>query len=638
MEADFGHLHFAQPLWLCGLFAVPVLLLLYALFCKGSAQTERLKRFADAHLLPHLVKRAGGERKSAKGGLARWSLLWICGMIAMAGPRFGYTDVQTFQPERDLVIVLDLSRSMNAADVKPSRIVRAQQKIDDILRTQKGVTVGLVAYAKVPHMVVPLTDDMRTIENLVPALDTSLITVEGDDLKPALKMAARMLAGEPPGNDKSILVISDGGFGAGDLAGLVRAARGARIYTMGVGTPQGAPVPDGNGGFVDAANGNMLISRLESGKLRALARLGGGIYVHADYTQAATDAVLARVEGLGAVRHGPKTVRIWNARFYIPVLLLALLLLPLFRRGAVFPVVLSLLLLHPSHAHAAAFRNFFFNDAQRGKIAYDAGDYAGAMKDFKTPYRKGVAAYRAKDFPVAATLFKSVRDPKLRLFAQYNAANAELMGGKINAAISDYKAVLKQAPQDARAKHNLAIAEKLLKLRKKQKKKQKKHGKQDKKSENQKSDGATSGRKKSGQQKNSASQKKNQAGSNADKKEQDKTGQSKVKEDPAQEKRMQKEKREQKQKQKPGAAAVRKTEGKKAQKENAVQGKDKEGKDRKPAAQKENTARQTLRHVSQKDIDANQWLDHIRSDPGSFLQNQFRIEERKARAAEEENQ
>ena len=93
--------------------------------------------------------------------------------------------------------MLDLSQSMNAKDVLPSRIARAREEMEDILDLSRGVSIGLVAYAAVPHMVTPLTDDVRTIRNLLPALDTSLVTIQGDRLKPALEMAANMLKADP---------------------------------------------------------------------------------------------------------------------------------------------------------------------------------------------------------------------------------------------------------------------------------------------------------------------------------------------------------------------------------------------------------------------------------------------------------
>ena len=157
-------------------------------------------------------------------------MAWVFGVVAMAGPRWNYVDEPTFEVARDLVIVLDLSQSMNAKDVKPSRIARAREEIEDLLDMSRGISIGLVAYAAVPHMVTPLTDDVRTIKNLLPELNTSLVTIQGDRLRPALEMAAGMLTAES-GDNKSILVISDGGFQENNFAGLAHAAGNAVMPT-----------------------------------------------------------------------------------------------------------------------------------------------------------------------------------------------------------------------------------------------------------------------------------------------------------------------------------------------------------------------------------------------------------------------
>ena len=103
----FSQLHFAQGAWLWGLLAIPVVLLLYV-FLQGAAGAERLERFADRHLLPHLIKSSANARTNVRWTLLLWSLAWLCGVVAMAGPRWGYTQEQTYEPARDLVIVLDL--------------------------------------------------------------------------------------------------------------------------------------------------------------------------------------------------------------------------------------------------------------------------------------------------------------------------------------------------------------------------------------------------------------------------------------------------------------------------------------------------------------------------------------------------
>ncbi|HEY5238151.1 MAG TPA: hypothetical protein VIJ62_07205, partial [Rhizomicrobium sp.] len=145
----FSQFHFAQSAWLWGFLAIPAVPILYSLFRKARSD-GLLERFADRHLLPHLVKSRGVAGRNIRASLFLWSAAWFFGVIAMAGPRWNYTDQQTFTSAQDLVIVLDLSQSMNAKDVKPSRIARAREEIEDLLDMSLGLSIGLVAYAAVP--------------------------------------------------------------------------------------------------------------------------------------------------------------------------------------------------------------------------------------------------------------------------------------------------------------------------------------------------------------------------------------------------------------------------------------------------------------------------------------------------------
>ena len=122
---------FAEPLWLWGLTVLPVLWAIYALSFRQHFSGSKLESFADPHLLPHLLgdeTKQGPQKNHTVRTLAIWSLVWALGLLAMAGPRWDYTDVKAYVPASNLVILLDLSRSMDAADVKPSRLARARQE------------------------------------------------------------------------------------------------------------------------------------------------------------------------------------------------------------------------------------------------------------------------------------------------------------------------------------------------------------------------------------------------------------------------------------------------------------------------------------------------------------------------------
>jgi Ca-activated chloride channel homolog len=642
---DFNQFHFAQGAWLWGLLAIPAVPILYSLFYK-SQSAGLLERFADRHLLPHLVKSRGVAGNNIRAPLFLWSAAWFCGVLAMAGPRWNYTDEQTFVGMQDLVIVLDLSQTMNAKDVKPSRMARAREEIEDLLDMNRGTSIGLVAYAAVPHMVTPLTDDVRTIKNLLPELNTSLVTIQGNRLKPALEMAAVMLKGEP-GNDKSVLVIGNGNFQENDFAALAHAAGNAVIYTMGVGTASGAPVPGGDGDWLKDDDGKPQISRLQAARLRSLAAAGHGLYVEANYTNDDTRAILGRIAAARTrALTTQKTVRLWEERFYIPVLVLALLLLPLFRRGAVFPIVVlfSMAMFSSGHAEAMTFEDLFLNKNQQARAAYDRHDYKDAMAKFDTPYRRGVVAYRAGAYDKAAMLFKTAAAQTANLDAVYNLGNAQLMQYLPEDAIASYKAVLKKKPGDVPTLHNLAIAEKMLQQpppQQKQKPPQNNKGGggggggQNKQQQGQQQQGK--GGQQSGQNQQGGAQNQSQAGKQG----------SQSKQQAEQAKGNQQAAQQQKGGQ--GQAQQQAAQQQAAQQARTQQGSPQAGKQ---TAAKMQAAHQTpgsgknpgdaTNHYmlvrgrdgaaprTQLDVNADEWLNRVPSDPGSFLKNQFMIEDQKS--------
>jgi Ca-activated chloride channel homolog len=582
----FNQFQFAQGAWLWGLLAIPIVLLLYV-FLQGAGGTERLKRFADRHLLPHLIKNSATARTNVRWTLLLWSLAWLCGVVAMAGPRWGYTQEQTFEPARDLVIVLDLSQTMNATDVEPSRIARAREKIEDLMDMSHDDSIGLVAYAAVPHMITPLTDDFRTIKNLLPELDTSLVTIQGDRLKPALQMAAGMLKDEV-GDEKSILVIGDGGFQERDIASLVQAGGGATIYTMGVGAP-------GSG--------------LQASRLQTLATAGHGIYVEANYTDSDTRAILNRMGVANfRARVSGQSVRSWKERFYVPALILALLLLPLFRKGATFPAILllSAMLIPFGNAKADTISDWFMNRDQQAKAAYDSRDYKGAMAKFATPYQRGVVAYRAKQYDKAVSLFKAANNEHARLNGLYDLGNAELMNDQVGDAVASYRAALRIKPNDVPTLHNLAIA---LKMLKKDQQKQNQQKKQNK-------GGGGGGGGGGGQNKSQGQQ---QAGQRKDGSQSPQHGAQGSAKNSSR-----------------GSQQPMQRDQKAARQE---QGQSKRGGQRKgqpdPA---QSAALQAMRPQggeqmpprTQRDVNADQWLIRIPNDSGSFLKNQFAIEDQKS--------
>ncbi|MCB1782680.1 MAG: VWA domain-containing protein [Alphaproteobacteria bacterium] len=473
LPSPLQNFEFALPLCLWGLVLIPFVWAFYGLFYRqGFGSRTKLEAFADPHLLPHLLAEdEHGPRKSQTiwKSLLIWSGLWMLGILAMAGPRWDYTEVEAFTPARDLVVILDMSRSMDAQDVKPSRMARARQEIEDINLNAKGMNIALIAFDSAVHVITPLTDDRSTLEGLLPSLNTGLVYTHGANLVPALKRAGEMLAAQP-GGEKHILVLSDGGFEDGAVA-ILKAERmllqqGVKIHTMGLGTTQGAPIPDGKGGFVKE-KGNVVLSHLDDKALRRIAQDGDGVYLEASYLDRDTKAILSQAERPATGGVSQKTTRFWEERFYVFLAPLAVFLLPWFRRGTVFPLLL-LVLLFPAPAQAFDWRDLFLNREQQGRQAVEQKQYDEALEKFDDPYRRGVAQYKAGDFEAAEKSFAEAKRPEVEASARYNLGNSQLMSGKVEDAIKSYEDVLKSRPDDPDAVHNLEIAKKMLEEQKTQ--------------------------------------------------------------------------------------------------------------------------------------------------------------------------
>ncbi|MEW8232292.1 MAG: VWA domain-containing protein [Candidatus Thiodiazotropha endolucinida] len=327
--------HFARPEWLFALLGlIPVLgWLIYSVIRPAKGP---LHRYADEHLLPHLtgVRELSVDERWSR--FTRWGLLWILLVLALAGPRWDYTDIEAFSPASDLVILMDISRSMNVADVPPSRLARARQEVQDLVALNREVRIGMIAFATVPHVVAPITEDTQSILNALPAVSSDLANLQGSRLIAALERTQQLLGSEGTKSSSSILLISDGDF---DEPGLLEriedlAEQGIVLHTMGIGTTGGGPVPArvGQSELMRERSGKIIESRLNEPLLQQLAQAGGGYYQHADFRDQDSRNILKLAIGdVGRPTPTEEKTRVWNERFYWLIFPLLLFLLSRFR-------------------------------------------------------------------------------------------------------------------------------------------------------------------------------------------------------------------------------------------------------------------------------------------------------------------
>jgi Ca-activated chloride channel family protein len=352
--------------------------------------------------------------------------------------------------------VFDLSRSMDASDVTPSRLIRAGFKLQDLLTTNLEGQVALVAFAGEPYTVSPLTDDAATISTMVRALSTDLVPVQGSRVDLALGHADALLR-QAGAHGGEIVLITDG---AQPAQAAVRAARevrrrGARVSVLGVGTAAGAPILIDDGKLLKDRGGAIVIPRLNEPLLRDIAAAGGGLY----HTLSDDDRDLSALQTLrrshvssGAEREAEgRTTDRWSD--VGPWLLLALVPLALlgFRRGWIYLVVL--LPLAPPPAHALDWNDLWLRPDQQGARAMSREQYAPAAGLFRDPDWKGAALYRGGQYEQAAEAFARVPSAS----AHYNRGNALARMGNFADALQAYQQALDLNPEleDARANHEL---------------------------------------------------------------------------------------------------------------------------------------------------------------------------------------
>ena len=452
--------HFLRPLWLLAL--VPLLVALWRLAAHRD-EADSWRRLVDPHLLPHVLV---GEKNTVRRlPLTLLGLGWMLAVVALAGPVWARLPHPVYQATAYRVLALDLSPSMDATDLRPSRLTHARFKVLDMLkRAQEGQT-ALLAYGVEPYVVSPLTSDARTIEAQVPSLKTQLLPIQGPkNTALALRKAGELLrqAGAPEG---AIILITDG-LAQPALAEKAAAAlhhAGYRVSVLGVGTSEGAPIPLPDGGFLKDGDGSIVLSKLDPGVLKGLAAAGGGRYATASLDDSDVTAVIGSVSPALSAEPRQSDARSDTWREEGPWLLLALLPLAAlgFRRGWLSVALLGIPLLAPPPVAAFSWSNLWLRPDQQAARAMTREDYPQAAKRFERPDWRAAAEYAAGDYEQALQTLGTVDDAAVH----YNRANALAKLGRLEQAVAEYDRALAANPDDEDARHNRDLVRKLLRER-----------------------------------------------------------------------------------------------------------------------------------------------------------------------------
>lgn len=456
-------LHFIRPAWL---LALPLAVLLPWWWRRSRKPAGDWERVCDPHLLQWLsVRQAERERRGGGSWLAGLALLIT--LVALAGPSWRKLPDTSYSARDARVIALDLSKSMLAEDLRPNRLTRARFRLADLLDATKEGQVGLVSYAGDAYVVSPLTSDMNTIANLLPALQPDIMPVAGSRADRAMDMAASLL--ERSGlSHGEILLVTDSATSRD--AAKARELRDHGIVTsvLAVGTPKGAPIPSG-GGFVSDRAGNVVIAHMDRSVLQSVAEAGGGRFT--DLGAGGPEAEPWKEhDGSEFARRDDALGEHWIDAGPWLVLLLLPLALAGFRRGLFFVLPLLALngLLAPGTAEAGWWENLWQRGDQQAWEALQRDDAPAAAALARDPALSGEAWYRSQEFSNAQQAWAGDATAD----GYYNQGNALAQMGEYDAAIQAYDEALALQPDMPDATFNRNLVEQLKKQQEQQQQQQ----------------------------------------------------------------------------------------------------------------------------------------------------------------------
>ena len=276
-------MRFEHPEHLYWLLIIPVLVIIYILFRLG--QKRRFERFAQIGMRDQLVPTYSSRRANFK--FVIFLLMVACSILALANLQSGSKMEEVKREGIDLYIAIDVSNSMNAEDIVPSRLERSKQAINKLIGDMRGDRIGVIVFADKAFVQLPITTDYSAAKMFLSTINTSLVASQGTAIAEAINLALRSFPDEA--HSRAIIVISDGEDHENDAA--VKAAQeaakqGVHIYTIGMGLPDGAPIPEYNQyghqtGYRKDKQGNTIITKLNEQMLQQIAAAGNGLYVRA---------------------------------------------------------------------------------------------------------------------------------------------------------------------------------------------------------------------------------------------------------------------------------------------------------------------------------------------------------------------
>ena len=504
---------FEDSIYLYLLAVIPMLALLR--FMMTRSRKKRLRKFGDPQLVKQLMPDVSRWRPAVKFWLLQAALALI--IVMLARPQLGTKISHEKRQGIETIIAMDSSNSMLAQDVTPSRLDRCKMMVENLVDNFTDDKIGLIVFAGDAFIQLPITSDYVSAKMFLADIQPSLIATQGTDIALAISKAVNSLTQEE-GIGKAIIVITDGEDHEGGAVEAAQEARkkGMRVYVLGVGSKGGAPIPDGNGGYMKDRAGNTVMTRLNQDMCRDIAKAGGGAYIHVDNNSDAQRQLDNELAKLSKKETETTVYSDFDEQFQAVGILVLLLLIaelcllecknPLLknvrffkgkRRYASAILVLMLVSTIPTQAQSDRSNIREGNRLFRsGKHADSEVSYRKAMeKNPRNPqaaYNLGNALFAQKKDSAAVVAYQS--GVQLETSAKRKAMGYHNMGvvcqshKMFSEAIEAYKNALRLNPKDDEARYNLELCKKQQKKQQDKKNQDKKDQKKDQNGKDEKKD------------------------------------------------------------------------------------------------------------------------------------------------------
>ena len=477
-------IYMAQPLYLLLILLIPLMFIAYWLMRRW--RKRRIARFGDPDLVSSLAPLVPRRKGWLKLTLLSLALLFFA--IGMARPQLGAILKEKQVKGAEIMVVLDVSNSMLAEDYSPNRLERAKLAISKLVDELQGDRIGLIIFAGESFVQLPVTSDYVSAKIFLNSITTESVPVQGTAMGDAIRTAIKSFTSESE-NSRAIILITDGENHEDDPVSAAKDAvdMGARVFCIGVGSPEGKPIPM-DGGLLKDNDGNIVVTRLDEKTLRDVASAGRGLYVRAGNTEFGLNPVIDEIRSLDAKDFQSVVFEEYDEQYmYFFAIALIFMLIEfmisdtrnrrsLFGRGKGMVAVLILMLASPVMLQAQSDRS----EVRAGNREFKKGEFREAELDYKraleedstsvtAKYNLGNALYKTESYSEAELYLKGLGDSLKSVSASkasdcfHNSGNLALKQKKYQEAVDAYKESLRLEPDNFETKSNLAYAQKMLK-------------------------------------------------------------------------------------------------------------------------------------------------------------------------------